>query len=162
MRKDAPWRIDKESVLTALVGKQRCGERQRLGFVRCFVARCPERTSRVHRVEDHIATGGRIKLRQEFHGGVVDDGRLPPLLDLQEDLPNGRAFAHPGIAHDEKVHRLPLARHTHPAVGVFSPKLVQNAAFLIYKRHAVSRVTRVELRRRYQLWPAQPVVFEPA
>ncbi len=71
----------------------------------------------------------------------------------------------PRVAHDEEVHRLPLARDAHPAAPVPSEQPVVPRLLEIDERDSVREVRRqpflpaqllVELRRRDQLRPAQP------
>ncbi len=60
----------------------------------------------VQRIEDQVAALGRVELIHEIHRRIVDDGAVPTLLYLPENLPDGRRLAASGVAHEQDVTRL--------------------------------------------------------
>ena len=121
VREDSPWRIDEELILPAPIREQRFRYRQRLGLVRRFVAGHPERAARIQGIQHHVAARFAVELRQVFERRIVHNGRLPALPYLREHLPDGRALARPGVAHDEKVPGLALSGNPNPSLSAEEP-----------------------------------------
>lgn len=52
----------------------------------------------------------RVKIADEVPRRIVDDGCLPTLLELAQDLPDGSRFARTGVPHQSDMARLEPAR----------------------------------------------------
>src|SRR5947209_1554040 len=58
----------------------------------------PVRGPGIDRIEDHVATFGRVELRCVLERRVVDDRRVAPVLELTQDLSDQRRLARPRVA----------------------------------------------------------------
>jgi hypothetical protein len=84
-------------------GKQRCRERQSLGWMQHLIAWRPERTTRVHWIQNHVSPLWAVKLRQVLHGQVIDDRRLTAFPDLHQQSPDGSALARSRVTHHQEA-----------------------------------------------------------
>ena len=95
MRKDFPWGLYEKRILVLPVGKQRRGQCESVGPLPQLVSRSPVRHPLVQGIENQIAARRSKKVGYVVGGrrGIVHDGRLTALLDLQQDLADKRTLA---------------------------------------------------------------------
>ena len=83
-----------------------CGrDGQRVGRLEDVVGRRPVRAALVERIQDDVAAGLVVALRQELERGVVHDRALTARGDLIEDLADDHRRPGADVAHDQGVMR---------------------------------------------------------
>ena len=60
--------------------------------------------------QNQVATLGVVKLTQEIHRRVIDDGALTPVFDLAKKLADRRTFAGAGVSHEQDMAGLQSSR----------------------------------------------------
>ena len=97
---------------------QRDGHSLGLGLAPQLLRRAPERHPGVERIEHDVAAMRVVKLLHKLTGRVVDDGALAALCDLKEHLADDAGFARAGVADDEKMLVLGVARNAQWQLGI--------------------------------------------
>src|SRR6266481_1254200 len=120
VRKDFSRGLHEERVFVMSVGEKRCGQSQSIGSLPQFIPRSPVGHPLVQRIENQIAARRSKKVGHVVgrRRGIVHDGCLAALLDLQQDLANQCALAFARIAHYQYVARFNLARQSQPSLSV--------------------------------------------
>jgi Glycosyl hydrolases family 16 len=124
-----------------------------------FIARTPVRHSLVERIQDHIATVRRAKLRRVFERWIVHDGRFSAHFHIDQGFADQRALARAAVAHDEDVARFDPAWKIE-ALHFAEEPLLQRS-LLLHEADAIRTVETIELCDRHQLRPFQPPPFFP-
>src|SRR5581483_5320607 len=140
MRKDFLRRLDKE--FTLLVCRrlvERSRNRLRLSSAAQLLGRPPIGTTGIERIEDDVFTFRIIETLDELAGGVIDDGGMTALLDLEKELHDEPGFTGTGVSHDLDVLAFDLTRDAH-----------ETARFDRLKSHSVAFDSTIEGARWHQ------------